>query len=110
MRRRHLSTKREKGRSRSRAGEKQARRCGNGSIGRALKIARTIADLDGAAERAPKHVSEAIQYRSLDRRGGAASTTAPPPPPLAYADGAQHHHYDDQQAAHPPPRHRAPQE
>jgi magnesium chelatase family protein len=36
---------------------------------RVLKIARTIADLDGAAELAPKHVSEAIQYRSLDRRG-----------------------------------------
>jgi magnesium chelatase family protein len=36
---------------------------------RILKIARTIADLDGAAELAPKHVSEAIQYRSLDRRG-----------------------------------------
>jgi len=35
---------------------------------RILKIARTIADLDGAAELAPKHVSEAIQYRSLDRR------------------------------------------
>jgi magnesium chelatase family protein len=36
---------------------------------RILKIARTIADLDGAADLAPKHVSEAIQYRSLDRRG-----------------------------------------
>ncbi|HYT99871.1 MAG TPA: ATP-binding protein [Gemmatimonadales bacterium] len=35
---------------------------------RILKIARTIADLDGATELAPKHVSEAIQYRSLDRR------------------------------------------
>jgi len=34
-----------------------------------LKIARTIADLDGAAELVAKHVSEAIQYRSLDRRG-----------------------------------------
>ncbi len=37
---------------------------------RILKIARTIADLDGAAGLEPKHVSEAIQYRSLDRRGG----------------------------------------
>jgi len=36
---------------------------------RILKIARTIADLDGAGDLAPKHVSEAIQYRSLDRRG-----------------------------------------
>jgi magnesium chelatase family protein len=36
---------------------------------RILKIARTVADLDGAAGLAPKHVSEAIQYRSLDRRG-----------------------------------------
>jgi magnesium chelatase family protein len=37
---------------------------------RILKIARTIADLDGAAGLEPKHVSEAIQYRSLDRRIG----------------------------------------
>jgi magnesium chelatase family protein len=36
---------------------------------RVLKIARTVADLDGAGELQPKHVSEAIQYRSLDRRG-----------------------------------------
>ena len=36
---------------------------------RILKIARTVADLDEAASLAPKHVAEAIQYRSLDRRG-----------------------------------------
>ncbi|HET7789756.1 MAG TPA: YifB family Mg chelatase-like AAA ATPase [Gemmatimonadales bacterium] len=35
---------------------------------RILKIARTVADLAGAAGLEPKHVSEAIQYRSLDRR------------------------------------------
>jgi magnesium chelatase family protein len=38
---------------------------------RVLKIARTIADLEGAAEIGTAHVSEAIQYRSLDR--GAAA-------------------------------------
>jgi magnesium chelatase family protein len=32
-----------------------------------LKIALTLADLDGAAEIGTAHVAEAIQYRSLDR-------------------------------------------
>jgi magnesium chelatase family protein len=34
---------------------------------RVLKIARTVADLANAAQIEPAHVSEAIQYRSLDR-------------------------------------------
>jgi magnesium chelatase family protein len=34
---------------------------------RVLKIARTIADLDGGSDITTAHVSEAIQYRSLDR-------------------------------------------
>ena len=37
------------------------------AFNRVLKVARTIADLEGAADVGSGHISEAIQYRNLDR-------------------------------------------
>jgi magnesium chelatase family protein len=43
------------------------------SWNRVIKVARTIADLDGADEVSTTHLSEALSYRLLDRRGTSAS-------------------------------------
>ncbi len=40
----------------------------NRAYTRILKVARTIADLEGADEITAEHVSEAVQYRTLDRK------------------------------------------
>lgn len=45
---------------------------------RILKVARTIADLDGSEAVTPLHMSEAVHYRSLDRAGWGASTDNTP--------------------------------
>ena len=36
-------------------------------IDKVLRVARTMADLDGSDAIAPRHVAEAVGFRSLDR-------------------------------------------
>jgi len=44
---------------------------------RVLRLARTIADLDGAASISAAHLGEAVMLRCLDRDGGATAPSAP---------------------------------
>ena len=46
---------------------------------RILKVARTIADLDGAERIQPVHMREAVSYRNLDRGNWGASSASPLP-------------------------------
>jgi magnesium chelatase family protein len=47
---------------------------------RILKVARTIADLEGTADIRPQHISEAVSYRNLDRASWGTTTTTIPIP------------------------------
>jgi len=50
------------------------------SLHRILRVARTIADLDGSARIATTHLTEAIAYRQLDRGQATATAVGPPTP------------------------------
>jgi magnesium chelatase family protein len=43
---------------------------------RVIRVARTIADLEAAAEVSLRHVAEALQYRTLDRGAATLGTDA----------------------------------
>lgn len=59
---------------------------------KARRIARSIADLDGAAEIALEHVAEAVQYRLLDRTDGLPLQEPVSRAPLAQSRGASSSH------------------
>lgn len=44
---------------------------------RILKVARTIADIDGSTKITPVHMHEAVSYRNLDRASWGSAKTLP---------------------------------